>query len=96
MSRSAEWCTDADGNYSILVTDDAVLIFSSIGYQSQEIEVGGRSSINVALQPDSEQLDETIVVAFGTTTKEAFTGSAKVLKSDELVKACQESGDKRI
>ena len=62
--------TDADGNYSILVANDAVLIFSSIGYQSQEIEVGGRQAINVALHPDSELLDETIVVAFGTSTKE--------------------------
>ena len=74
--------TDADGNYEILVSDDAVLVFTSIGYQAQEIAVDGRPQINVALEPDSEMLDETIVVAFGTTTKEAFTGSAKVLKSD--------------
>ena len=78
--------TDADGNYEILVSDDAVLVFTSIGYQAQEIAVDGRPQINVALEPDSEMLDETIVVAFGTTTKEAFTGSAKVLKSDELLK----------
>ena len=58
--------TDADGNYSILVYDDAVLIFSSIGYQTQEVEVAGRPAINVALEPDAEMLDETIVVAFGT------------------------------
>ena len=78
--------TDADGNYSILVHDDAVLIFSSIGYQTQEVEVAGRAAINVNLAPDSEMLDETIVVAFGTTTKEAFTGSATVLKTDDLIK----------
>ena len=78
--------TDADGNYSILVANDAVLIFSSIGYQSQEIEVGGRQAINVALHPDSELLDETIVVAFGTSTKESFTGSAAVVKSSDIAK----------
>ena len=78
--------TDADGNDSILVADDAVLIFSSIGYQSQEIEVAGRQAINVALHPDSELLDETIVVAFGTSTKESFTGSAAVVKSSDIAK----------
>ena len=77
---------DADGNYEILVHDDAVLVFSSIGYQEQEIEVAGKATINVNLHPDSEMLDETIVVAFGTTTKEAFTGSATVVKSEELAK----------
>ena len=62
------------------------IIFSSIGYQSQEIEVGGRASINVSLHPDSEMLDETIVVAFGTSTKESFTGSAAVVKSSDIAK----------
>ena len=78
--------TDADGNYSILVYDDAVLIFSSIGYQTQEVEVAGRPAINVALEPDAEMLDETIVVAFGTSTKESFTGSATVVKSSDIAR----------
>ena len=76
--------TDADGNYSILVANDAVLIFSSIGYQSQEIEVGGRQAINVALHPDSELLDETIVVAYGTAKKSSFTGSAALVNEEKL------------
>ena len=76
--------TDADGNYSILVNSDAVLIFSSIGYQDQEIEVGGRSAINVALHPDSELLDETIVVAYGTAKKSSFTGSAALVNEEKL------------
>ena len=78
--------TDADGRYSIAVAGDASLIFSSIGYQSQEIAVAGQSTINVALSPDSEMLDETIVVAFGTSTKESFTGSATVVKSSDIAK----------
>ena len=78
--------TDADGNYSILVYDDAVLIFSYIGYQTQEVEVAGRPAINVALEPDAEMLDETIVVAFGTSTKESFTGSATVVKSSDIAR----------
>ena len=76
--------TDADGNYSILVNSDAVLIFSSIGYQDQEIEVGGRSAINVSLHPDSEMLDETIIVAYGTAKKSAFTGSASLVNEEKL------------
>ena len=78
--------TDADGKYSILVMEDASLIFSSIGYQSQEVAVAGQSTINIALHPDSEMLDETIVVAFGTSTKESFTGSATVVKSSDIAK----------
>ena len=76
--------SDAEGNYSILVADDAVLVFSSIGYQSQEIEVGGRSSIDVSLHPDSEMLDETIVVAYGTSTKASFTGSASMVGTESI------------
>lgn len=78
--------TDAAGNYSILVEDDAVLIFSSIGYVSQEIEVSGRASVNVSLHPDSELLDETIVVAYGTAKKSSFTGSAGTVGSSNLAK----------
>lgn len=79
--------TDADGNYSIsLPGGDVVLIFSSIGYQTQEIAVDGRTDINVLLHPDTQMLDETIVVAFGTATKESFTGSATVVKSSDIAK----------
>ena len=77
---------DADGEYSISVPSNGVLVFSSIGYLSQEMIAGERAILNVALQLDSQALDETIVVAFGTTTKEAFTGSASVMKSTELEK----------
>ena len=77
---------DTDGNYSILVQEDAVLIFSSIGYLAKEVEVGGRTSLDVSLQPDAQTLEETIVVAFGTATKESFTGSATVVKSSDIAK----------
>lgn len=78
--------TDGDGNYSITVARGASLIFSSIGYHTQEVAVEGRTTINVILATDAEALEETIVVAFGTTTKEAFTGSAAVMKSEQLQK----------
>lgn len=78
--------TDADGNYSVRVAPDAVLVFASMGYVTLEVPVNGQKVLNVELKPDSQMLDETIVVAFGQTTKESFTGSAAVVKSEDLAK----------
>ena len=78
--------SDTDGNYSIKVPADGVLVFASLGYNSQEIPVEGREVINVQFTPDTQLLDETVVVAFGTSTKEAFTGSATVVKSSDISK----------
>ena len=78
--------TDLDGYYTISVPADGVLIFSSIGYVNVEVPVAGRAVVEVALSPDSQMLEETIVVAFGTATKESFTGSATVVKSDDIAK----------
>ena len=76
--------TDALGNYSISVPKDGVLAVSCLGYLAQEIQVAGRTVINIALSAEAESLEETIVVAFGKSTKEAFTGSAKVLGDEQL------------
>ena len=78
--------TDIDGAYSMNVPSDAVLIFSSLGYETLEVSLAGRSVLDVALAPDTHLLEETVVVAFGTSTKEAFTGSATVVKSDDIAK----------
>ena len=78
--------TDANGEYSISVPSNGTLVFSSVGYTTQEVAVNGKAVINVSLEADTEFLDDVIVVAFGTTTKEAFTGSASVMKSDQLEK----------
>ena len=78
--------TDLDGFYSISAPADGVLIFSSIGYVNAEAPINGNAVINVVLDPDSQVLEETIVVAFGTATKESFTGSATVVKSDDIAK----------
>lgn len=78
--------SDTDGNYSISVPEEAVLIFSSIGYISAEVEVAGQQVHNVSLAVDTQMLDETIVVAFGTSTRESFTGSASVVKSSDIAK----------
>ena len=78
--------TDIDGLYSISVPSDGVLIFSSIGYKDVKVPVAGNAKHDVMLDPDTEMLEETIVVAFGTATKESFTGSATVVKSEDIAK----------
>lgn len=78
--------SDIDGNYVIEVPADGTLIFSSIGYKTVEVEIAATTKHDVILLPDTEQIEETIVVAFGTATKESFTGSATVVKSDDIAK----------
>ena len=78
--------TDGDGLYSMNVPGDGVLVFSSVGYKDAEVSVASRGVIDVLLDPDTEMIEETIVVAFGTATKESFTGSATVVKSDDIQK----------
>ncbi len=76
--------TDIDGRYSINIGPDDRLTFTCVGMLTQTIEPGERTVIDVAMEPDRELLDEVIVVAYGTTKKESFTGSAEVVKSDKF------------
>ncbi|MDD2293470.1 MAG: TonB-dependent receptor [Bacteroidales bacterium] len=76
--------TDIQGGYSISVPSNGTLVVVFLGYKTQELSVNGRSIIDVALPVDTELLDEVIVVAFGTSTKESFTGSAKVINEEKL------------
>ena len=79
--------TDFDGNYSIDVPSaSSVLMFSSIGYVSQEISVAGKTNLNVMLQTDISELDEVIVVGFGTQKKATLTGSVTQVKGDDVVR----------
>ncbi len=76
--------TDVNGAYSISVPSRGSLIFSSIGYESAEVEVAGRTSIDVTLRPDSEALEDAVVVAFGTKRKQDLVGSVASVKSEIL------------
>ena len=78
--------TDVSGHYEIAASSDAKLVFSYLGLQTQTVAVAGRTKIDLILLADSEQIEEVIVQAFGTAKKEAFTGSAKVIKSEDLAK----------
>lgn len=77
--------TDEKGKYSIAgVPANATLVFSSIGFTTEEVAVGGRAVINLALSSSATTLDETIVVAYGTVKKGSYSGSATVVKQDAI------------
>lgn len=79
--------TDMDGKFELDgVQKGNVLVISFVGLQTQEITWNGQSSIKVKLLSDTQDLDEVVVVAYGTTKKSSFTGSASVVKSDQLEK----------
>jgi iron complex outermembrane receptor protein len=77
--------SDASGKYTISVPDEnAVLIFSYIGYEKQEVAVNGKKEINISLKPSLSELSQVVVIGYGTTTKKDLTGAAKSLKSADL------------
>src|SRR5210317_1227131 len=75
--------TDFDGIYKINVNNNATLVFSYVGYVTKEIKVGDQTTINVVLQEDVSQLDEVVVVGFGTQKKENVSGATTFVKMDE-------------
>ncbi len=81
--------SDIDGRYSISIpanTKEAVLIFSYVGLATQEIAWKGQTEINVKLISRTQDLDEVVVVAYGTAKKSTYTGSVSIVKSDKLEK----------
>ncbi|MEC7771779.1 MAG: TonB-dependent receptor [Bacteroidota bacterium] len=78
--------SDFDGNYSIEVPQgEDVLVFTYIGYQKQEVEINGRSTIDVVMEPDAQSLSEVVVVGYGTQRKADLTGSVGSIASSEIV-----------
>src|SRR5690554_1382142 len=77
--------TDVEGNYTLTVpNDDDILVFSSIGFITQEVPVNGRSVINVVMVEDLQHLEEVVVVGFGTQKKENLTGAVASVTSEVL------------
>ncbi|WP_264524308.1 SusC/RagA family TonB-linked outer membrane protein [Flavobacterium sp. N502536] len=76
---------DMDGNYTVIVSEkNAVLVFNFIGYQTVEIPVGNKTVVNVSLKPDTKNLDEVVVVGYGTRKKSDITGSVSSVTAKEL------------
>lgn len=79
--------SDVDGNFSIDVKDqNAVLIFDFIGYAQQEVVVGSQSNLNIQLVQEVNQLDDIVVLGYGTQKKSDVTGSVGTLKSEDFNK----------
>ena len=78
--------SDAAGAFRISVPSDGTLSVTCLGYQEQTVPVNGRRVIDIVLADDAEVLDETIVVAYGTASKASFTGSATVVKKEDIQK----------
>ncbi|MEM9859847.1 MAG: SusC/RagA family TonB-linked outer membrane protein, partial [Bacteroidota bacterium] len=75
--------TDIDGNYSLSVpSTGGTLVFSFIGLASEEVEIGARSVIDLAMSPDVQQLSEVVVTGYSGTSKENLTSSIKTVNSD--------------
>lgn len=78
--------TDINGRYSVNASKTATLIFSFVGYKTQEVAVKGKTTVNVVLQEDSHMLEETVVIGYGSVPKKDLTGSISSLKSEDLLK----------
>jgi TonB-linked SusC/RagA family outer membrane protein len=77
--------SDANGKYSLTITDkNAILVISFIGYSTQEISIAGKTNIDVILKAETKQLEEVVVVGYGTQRKVDFTGSLQVVKLKDI------------
>lgn len=77
--------TDASGNYKLSIADDVkVLVFSYVGYISEEVEIAGRSIVDISLTPDIASLSEIVVIGYGTQKKSDLTGAVSTVKTDNL------------
>ncbi|MEO9479385.1 MAG: TonB-dependent receptor [Maribacter dokdonensis] len=78
--------TDFDGNYSIGNVSDGILVFSYIGFKSKEVAISGQSIIDVVLEEDASQLDEVVVIGYGTQKKSDLTGAVSQVASKDIDK----------
>ncbi|SHG39815.1 SusC/RagA family TonB-linked outer membrane protein [Dysgonomonas macrotermitis] len=76
--------SDIDGNFSLNVPRNAMLVVSYIGYVSQEILVNGQPSLTVVLEEDTKVLGDVVVIGYGTQRKEAVTGSVASIRGDDI------------
>ena len=78
--------TDFDGNFSLSVSPGATIVISYIGYETQEIKVGNQSNFSITLKEDNAQLDEVVVVGYGTQKKKLVTGATVQVKGEDIAK----------
>ncbi|WP_019989432.1 TonB-dependent receptor [Rudanella lutea] len=89
--------TNADGKYRLNVPDrSAVLVFSFVGYGSQEVATGGRAVVNVSLKADEKSLNEVVVVGYGQVRKSDLTGAVVTVPVEEIKKVAVTSLDQAL
>ncbi len=76
--------TDIDGNYQITVNPEAVLVFSYVGFAPQEVTVNSRTNISITMQPTASELEEIVVVGYGTQKKKVSTAAATVVSGKNI------------
>lgn len=89
--------SNLNGHFTLEIeSEEAVLSFSYVGYVTREIPVAGKQTLDVALEPGSELLDELVVMAYGVSRKEAATGAVNVMKSEDIDRAIVTSPEKAL
>ena len=88
--------TDFDGNYQISANIGDVLVFSYVGFSTQEISFNGESALNVQLAEDASALDEVVLIGYGSVKKEDLTGAVDVVSSKEFNKGAIVSTDQLL
>ncbi len=83
--------SDLDGNYTISTSPSAVLMFSFIGFTTQEVNVEGRNSVNISLNEDAIALDEVVAIGYGVQKRSSVTGSISSVKAKDLPKSATAS-----
>lgn len=76
--------TGSNGQYSIEALENATLVFSFIGYETKEVAVNGQKTINVTMKEDSKQLNEVVLVGYGSVKKSDLTGAVSSVKAEDL------------
>lgn len=81
--------TGLNGEYSLSIPDDngTVLVFSFLGYKTQEIMIGGRTVLDITMSDDATSLEDVVVIGYGTQTKASITGALSTVDTEELIKA---------
>jgi TonB-linked SusC/RagA family outer membrane protein len=82
--KSIGTTTDFDGNYSINVNDEDILVFSYLGFLTSTVQYSGQSSLDVTLTPDVQQLDDVVVIGFGTQSRSLVSSSISKVDIDEV------------
>ena len=76
--------TDFDGNYTITVSDGAILVLSYLGYKTQEVPVSGQTTLNVQMEEDLSALSEIVIVGYGSAKRSDITGSVSSVNSEDV------------